>query len=224
MKIPLTLFLTSLHLLGGIGHFGTSWNWEARKWAKVSVPAAGTSVSGSSYMVATVFMQHIDQWGLRSQIKQCQLYLGNGVAACGVPIINDFGATITFNAFVSGDFVESSGLTGGADPKYIGTGTGPTSINDGHVSVYITINVGGNQVHIGGFDSVNVVLLAPNDLGTTYGEMDSPTPGNYIAVSDTIGLGHYNMVRTASTNLVIYTNSVSWATSTNPGGSATTAG
>src|SRR5437762_1288133 len=89
---------------------------NAQSWAKDSsrsnsIPAHGTTISSRSYMAATRFMLNIKRWGLRSQITQCQLYLGNGVNACAAPIIDDNSNKPVLVNFVSGDFVETSGLT-----------------------------------------------------------------------------------------------------------------
>jgi len=176
-------------------------------------------------LAATRFILNIKRWGVRSQITQCQLYIGNQLAACQAPIINDGTFSIAVNSFVAGDFSEATGLTGNGLTKFINTGGAtPTATDNAHVSVYIRVSSGANSTGIGSTDTANTTLLSPNLLGTTYGALWANVPGNRTATTDSSGVGYYNLSRTATNSLIIYKNGASFDTSTNPAGSKNNAG
>src|SRR5256885_14980118 len=115
MRNSLVIFLVALtgHCAGI--QFNTTdpnvraWRYDSANTS--SLAAHSATISSAGYLAATKFILNIKRWGLRTQITQCQLYIGNELAACASPIINDGAYSVAVNNFVSGDFSQSTGLT-----------------------------------------------------------------------------------------------------------------
>src|SRR5688572_24188883 len=101
---------------------GFAYDPEVLDWVD-RVVANGGSVSQSTKDAANTFMVSIKAAGVRSKIYRLNLYAGTGFAACKTPLIKDIGDAVdTTVNFVSGDYSESTGLTGDGGSKYLSTG------------------------------------------------------------------------------------------------------
>lgn len=125
---------------------------EAADWA-ARVITNGGSVSGVTLAAVSNFCRAIDQAGIRDRFMRANLYCGNGLAACLVPLYRSrsplalpLGNPTDINVnYVSGDYTET-GTSGGLGPsgtnstKYLRTGIDPTGLRlnntDTHISWY----------------------------------------------------------------------------------------
>lgn len=122
---------------------------EAQVWRN-AVIANGGSVSAATVKAVSDFCKSIDQAGIRSKFYRLNLFAGTGLNACLVPLYRgpsrtgtQYGNTTDTNSgpFVSGDYSEATGLTGGAtnSGKYLETGLTPDDVGvaTGHMSIYL---------------------------------------------------------------------------------------
>lgn len=132
----------------------SSFHPEALDW-RTRVVANGGSVSASTMRAVSAFCAEINAKGLRSRMYRVNLFCGNNLAACLVPLYNSLtpGGTVlgfatdtnaSAGPFGSGDFNESIGLTpggsAGSQPKHLDTGLAPDDFPSGsgvgHASVF----------------------------------------------------------------------------------------
>jgi len=127
---------------------------EAAAWA-ARVVANGGSVSGSTLSAVSKFCASIASAGIRDRFYRLNLFCGTGLNACLVPLYRgpslsgtQYGNTTDTNVgpFVTGDYVEASGLTGtgnngvgAGNSKHLRTGLTPATVgfNSGHLSAYV---------------------------------------------------------------------------------------
>lgn len=118
---------------------------EASDW-RSRVIANGGTVSGSTLTAVSNFCRSIDSAGIRDRFYRLNLFCGNDLSACLVPLYRgqsrtgtQFGNTTdTNNNFVSGDYSPSgsaAGLTGNGTTKYLATGVAQ-------------IYAGSNEIHL----------------------------------------------------------------------------
>lgn len=127
-------------------------NADAQSWIN-RVYFNGGTVSLSTASAVNQFCNEIDAAGLRNKFYRLNLFCGNNLSACLVPLYRgpslsgtQFGNTIDGNInFISSDYTEtgaSGGLIGNGTNKYLQTGISSSSwipANSGsHITVYKT--------------------------------------------------------------------------------------
>jgi hypothetical protein len=125
-------------------------NADAQDWID-RVYANGGTVSASTAAAVNTFCNDIDAAGLRSLLWRVNLFAGDNLSACLVPLFRgpdrtgtQYGNTTDTNDnFVSGDYDSASGLVGNGSTKRLNTGL-PQNFADGR--------------HLG---------IVPNTLGST---------------------------------------------------------
>ena len=195
---------------------------EANAW-RTAVVANGGSVSASTMRAVSKFCADIDAAGIRDRFYRLNLFAGTGLNACLVPLYRgqsrtgtQYGnATDTNNGpFVSGDYSESSGLTGNGTNQYLNTGFNVDQLPgaaDCHLSSYIrgTQDIAATRTLVGtmfnGFSDIYRLILTTSGAGTyrLYGEL-----GKAVAVSNTsrpnANGGLMLISRTSTTSLRLY--------------------
>ena len=221
----LLLIASTLH--GAIPPIST-YDSEARDWAKVRIPAVTNTVTDLEYTIATELLQWMKSRGIRSRVKRMGIYLGSGLQSCRKPLIADTGPlsvtdTDTLISFVDGDYTVN-GLTGNTTTKVITTDIQLGSFGSGfnhHVAVYNRTSGALNaifEIGVGSVAANNVTQIAVNytGLGTYY--QDSIT--DYCNVAEASGVGFYLGSATASNSAIIYKNGVSHCSFSAPGSEA----
>ena len=144
----------------------TGFHPEAQDWRN-RVIANGGTVSGSTLTAVSNFCRSIDAAsGLRAAILRANLFCGNDLNACLVPLYRAASRTASvlgnttdtnFN-FVSGDFQETGsggGLVGNGSSKYLDTGLAPSvlsSLTSVHLSYSGTsLETSGDRIAIGAY-------------------------------------------------------------------------
>ncbi len=124
---------------------------EAADWAN-RVRTNGGTVSGTTLSAVDRFVKAIHAAGIRDRFYRLNLFCGNSLAACLVPLFRNtsFGgavlgsATDTNNNFISTDYNETVGLhtngtVGSGTTKFLDTGLSPDAmptLASGHMSVF----------------------------------------------------------------------------------------
>ena len=167
-----------------------------------------------------------------SKLLRVNTYTGGDLAACVIPLVNvglAMGDTKdTAQNFVSGDYSESTGLTGDGSSKYMSTGFVPithwTSDNDCSYGAYLRTNTSdagwilGINLASGATNEPRMVISLSGTLNAA--SLFSTVGGSDQTVAtDTNGLGHYLASRTASNSLILYRNGSNQASTTTPTGS-----
>ena len=226
-------FIAGLALLASLSahaaFLNDGWDWEARSW-QTNIAAQSGTLSASSYMTGTRFLNQTKQWGVRRLLGRVNLYLGDQTNAMCCPIIDDWSGTGEINdglsAFLAGDYTEATGLTGNTSTKYlapsktVGMGLGSfTSINNVHSAVYVRTATNESSYCCG--------YASAGDI--TFGMPISYASNSWIEINlvgdsttDTNGVGFYLSTRVVGvgvTNRVTYKNGVSIVASTNVTGS-----
>lgn len=129
-------------------------NADAQDWVN-RVYANGGTVSSATATAVNQFCVDIESAGLRDRFRRLNLFCGTGLNACLTPLYRaaSLGDTQLGNAtdtnvgpFVSGDYVESAGLTGtgnngigAGNSKHLRTGLTPATVgfSSGHLSAFI---------------------------------------------------------------------------------------
>lgn len=160
---------------------------EAADW-RSRVIANGGGVSVSTMNAVSKFCADIDKNNLRTRFVRLNLFCGNNLLACQVPLYRNtsragavIGNTVDTNAgtnFVSGDYTEqgaAGGLVGGADAagKHLMTGVPHNTMpqNDAHLSCYEVVRASGTfRISIGSRqgNNQNQFLLATWSSTATY--------------------------------------------------------
>lgn len=214
---------------------GTTINADAQDW-QTRVIAAGGTVSASTFTAVNNFCNAITATGIRDRFYRLNLFCGNNLAACLVPLYRgpslsgtQYGNTTDTNGnFVSGDYVEtgtSGGLKGDGSTKYLSTGVtfATVPVEFCVLSVYasemetsgssINFSLVGNTRSNGGFVGAN--LQSWWNFGPGQRRMENTATGG-VAVSQTgtvptaafVCAGHLS-----GTTYAMYSNGVSVATS-----------
>lgn len=124
---------------------------EALAW-KTAAEANGGTVTTSTLAAVSTFCNAIDAAGIRDRFLRLNLFCGSNLAAARTPLYRgasltgtQYGSAADVNngPFVSGDYSESTGLTGNGTSKYLDTGvtfntayTFGCEYNNVHVAVY----------------------------------------------------------------------------------------
>lgn len=185
---------------------------DVYRWAFSRVPAQSGTVSAASITKNNALVTALFQFGLRSKITRLQTYAGS-FAALGAPLIKDFGAgNDGINGFVSGDYSETTGLTGGTS-KYIGTGFNPSSIpntNSWHMGAYVRTGSDASTHLMGVQTGVGDTALLVSFAGTSYWDSWNSSTGR-CSTADSAGTGLYIGTRTTSSASNLYKNGTSIA-------------
>jgi len=176
-------------------------NDEATSWADYAVPQNGGTVSAATKGYAATFIAALKTAGIRSKILRLNLYAGNQLAACCVPIIRDVGNWIDLKTgFVGGDYSEATGLTGNtSSTKYLNCTIIPSTdllLNNVHIGYYNRSAVGeaGHPCGCHNSAGTNILRLLCSYSGTTYFAAGAAD----ITVADVNGRGLYLGVQDAS--------------------------
>ncbi len=184
-------------------------------WAFKTVKNNAGSVSAQTIMRANGFIRAI--LPIRSKLLRVGLDVGNNLAACLSPVINDVGtATDANNGFAESDFAEATGLTGDGT-KYTAPGflmSSMGTVDSTHLGIYVRTKTGTNGGNIGTYDGTNVDYYSYQG-GTGFGNMHGAATG--VSTVDG-GVGHYVVSRNASNDLQLYKNAVSVSSQASPGG------
>jgi len=203
---------------GGFVYDAEVLDWVSR------VEANGGSVSASTKNAANTFMLAIKAANIRSKIYRLNLYAGTGLAACLTPLIKDIGSASETNAnFVSGDYSESTGLTGDGASKWISTGATLADLYNidatNHAmsyGLYVRTASNFSSLNMGTYDGTNFSYLSVANLGNSYYSMTDNGAG-IGPVSDSNGNGFYLGVRLSTTSMKLYKNGSQLATTVTPG-------
>lgn len=188
------------------------YNAEATAWESAVIANGGT-VSTATKQAVSDFCDAIDAAGIRSSFLRLNLVCGDNLAAARTPLYRgasptgtQYGAAIDANVgpYASGDYTESTGLTGNGTSKYLDTtltiGTLATfgaDYGNVHASVYNRTSATGPQ--FGGSDYAGLYLTnaCALDSGTNatigdtaaYFQTGSSTTGDHDVYSSSTGYG-----------------------------------
>lgn len=142
---------------------------EAIAW-RTAVFANGGTVSDATLRAVSTFCYAIDAAGIRDRFMRLNLFCGNNLASCLVPLYTDtsmnyahVGNSVdinTGNNFVGVDYSESTGLTGDGSTKILETGVSQYQSNSGnesaslnsHMSVYVITKDANDRYMMGTYD------------------------------------------------------------------------
>lgn len=157
------MLLSSLLLAGSHNLHKEAVDWHNR------VLVNGGRVSNSTLKAVSNFCRRIDAAGIRDRFMRLNLFCGNNLNACVVPLYTNTSmnythvgnAVDTNNSFVDGDYSASTGLTGDASNKTLETGVDQVDVNTGsdsvadnsHISVYAITKTISQDYMIGSFHS-----------------------------------------------------------------------
>jgi hypothetical protein len=206
---------------------------EAAAW-RSAVVANGGSVSAATMRAVSKFCGDIDKNNLRSRFIRLNLFCGNDLLACLVPLYRgqsrtgtQFGNTTDTNSgsdlFVTGDYTETGaagGLAGNAAlTKHLMTGVPHNAMpqNDAHLACYETVRAGGTfRISIGSRESsasggTNQFMLATWSSTANYSFLPHAS-STRLDLANSSG-GFYVGNITGATAAAIYRNGGSKATS-----------
>lgn len=202
---------------------------EAVRWAD-SVAANRGSVSSFTLSAVSDFCNAIDAAGIRDRFFRLNLFCGNQLAACLVPLYRSRSANAAplggfsdaNNNFVAADYAETGstgGLLGNTTTKFLETGLPMSVLVDSFPSVHMACyannrHTGGAFVYMGTGANTQDFTLLFFDSGTT---ARSSAPGfRFAAVSDSMAarLGSRVISRAASNLETLFRNGTSGGTST----------
>lgn len=206
------------------GSTGASYDSDALAWA-TAVTAAGGTYSTPTLDAVSDFCVSAKANGYWSKINRINLICGNNLTAARVPLKVGGGASIDTNvSFVSGDYSESTGLTGNGSTKHLRTGLTPNgtlTLNDTHLAVYNRApNATGGQIGVGVDDGVSFFqIYSPLSTGTFFSDQYNSS-GAAGRVSGAITAPYRLLVasRTASNSHVVYKDGASVASNATSGG------
>ncbi len=189
-----------------------------------AVVANGGTISTATKGYVNTFVLAAKANSYWSKLSRINLFCGDQLAAVAVPLkAGGASALDTLTNFVSGDYSESTGLTGNGSSKYLDTGWTPitqATQNDTHIAIYNRSSSSGGTNVSGAEGSSLFLVYVPYSDGSVYSDQYNDSTGR---VSGAIGTPYGFLVtsRTASNSHVIYRNGSSVSTSTNSGGTVT---
>jgi len=211
---------------------------EAANWA-ARVQQAGGSASGAMLSAVSKFCRDIDAAGIRNRFARLNLFAGNGLNACIVPLYRGLTQTGTqygnlvddslgSPSFGEQDYNEkgaSGGLQGDGNHKYLDTGVSPSdyqaTASTGHISVYHSQPSGTNvgRVLMGANSSSNFRRFYISSDIFSSSAVAAFLGGTATATQSGLGSqtgapsGHRVLSRTGTQQLTHYVNAASVATS-----------
>lgn len=195
---------------------------DAMAWA-AAVIANGGTYSASTLAAVNTFVLSAKASGYWSKLNRINLFCGDQLAACLVPLKAGGGSATETNVnFVSGDYSEATGLTGNGSTKYLRTGLVPSvslTLNDTHLAVYNrAAGAAGGGIHIGTRNGATLLeLSAPFTDGVAYSSHYNNTTG---AVSGAVAANYGLIVgsRESAASHAVYKNGSSVASNATSGG------
>ena len=155
-----------------------------RDWSS-RIKANGGSVSIGVLNAADTFITTCKNSGVWDKLQRLNLFAGDQLAACLIPIINTYGGAADINTnFVEADYSQTGGLNSDGVTKRLNTNFIPNSsigATSCHLSTYIITGVPGSSITMG---------------CTTYGanniQFRIATNYNDAAVKSLVIIGDYN--------------------------------
>jgi len=220
-----SIVMLSTKIIGG----SKSLHLEAIDWHN-RVVANGGSVSQYTLKAVSDFCRGIDGAGIRNRFLRLNLFCGNNLNACTVPLYRgySYGGTLygssteTNTNFVSSDYTETGSNKGlnTIGEKYLNTGlTIASAYNAGiswasnHMGIYITDSnlftagwMGANDTNFGCYDNTAFAFYSL-DGGTYIGGADAGdhTISTVIGTNNGFALGTYTSLSTGA----VYRNGIS---------------
>lgn len=197
--------------------FGSKIDADALTW-RSNVVANGGSVSPATLRAVSNFAKQCKLAGIWSKINRLNLFCGDQLAACLVPLKVGAGSATDANTnFVSGDYTQATGLTGNGSTKYLDTGLPQNTLPAAsrHLMTYERVRSGNAFAGSIGAESSGSIQrwgILNNGAATTVAySMSSTTTGpTATSVSD---VGTFIGTSSSGTAGVLYINGVSRATS-----------
>ncbi len=203
----------------GIGRLragGSSVDTDAAAWAAAVVSNGGT-YSASTLAAVSTFCASAKASGYWTRLNRINLFCGNQLAACLVPLkVGGGNSTDTNVNFVAGDYSEATGLTGNGTTKYLRTGLVPSAsltLNNTHLASYNRAN---SNLHQGTALTFDLLMQVGNIFSDQYDNATGRVTGAASAVG--FGLGS----RTSSTSHTVYLNGSQIATNATSAGTLPT--
>jgi hypothetical protein len=198
---------------------------DAADWAN-RVRANGGTVSGTTLAAVDRFCKAIVAAGIRDRFYRLNLFAGTGLTACLVPLYRgpslggtQYGGTTDTNVnFVSGDYAESTGLTGDGTGKYLNTGFNVSDL-PGAANCHLSSYIRGTQSIATARTLIGVLFNGVTDRYRIF--LNTSTTGNYqlaseLGKSTQAGTTRANASgglivssRTSTTSFTIYDDAVS---------------
>lgn len=180
------------------------------------VLANGGTVSAVTLAAVNTFEVGLANDGLWAKMLRINLFCGNQLQACIVPLMIGAGSTVeTVVNFVGGDYTEAVGLAGNGTTKYLNTGflaNDPTLLQDSrHLTAYVRVAAGLLSGVIGN-TSTNFTSIHANVAVYRF-----PVSQTTIPLSSSLNteIGYFAAVRTASNAIAWYKNGSSVTTGVN---------
>lgn len=196
---------------------GGSLDADAAAWAAAVVANSGT-YSAATLAAMSTFVKSAKASGYWTKLNRINLFAGDQLAAALVPLKAGGGsAKDTAVNFVSGDYSESTGLTGNGSTKHLKTGLIPSASlteNDTHIAVHILTAV---ATTLGSAAMAFQTTATPAYFSDQYNTTTGRVSG---AVSGGAGFGVGS--RRSGTDHEIYRNGTSIATNATASGSIST--
>lgn len=203
-------------------------NPDAQDW-QTRVISAGGTVSAATFTAVNNFCNAINNAGLRDRFYRLNLFCGDNLTACLVPLYRgptltgtQYGnATDTNFGFVSGDYVETGSTGGllGASSKWLNTGFRTQDlpgVNAVHIAVWSReANITETRRPIGCFGPTNDSYLIDRRLAVGGGTL-ARLGGALNFSTGVADTSEQSIIasRTSSTSATLYKNGVSVATQT----------
>lgn len=155
-----------------------------RDWSS-RITANSGSVSIGVLNAADTFITTCKNSGVWDKLQRLNLFAGDQLAACLIPIINTYGGAADINTnFVEADYSQTGGLNGDGVTKRLNTNFIPNSsigATSCHLSTYIITGVPGSSITMGctTYGANNIQFR----IGTNY---------NDAAVKSLVIIGDYN--------------------------------
>lgn len=206
-------------------------NADAAAW-RTRVEENGGSVSIDTFLAVNTFCTSIAVAGIRSAFLRLNLFCGNNLAACLVPLYRgqslggtQLGNTTDTNSnFVSGDYSErgsSGGLKGDGTTKLLATGLAPSSfasLNSCHASASGTsIETSSDRMIMGSYSTANfstIFLLDAWSAGNGGRGFRVGVSGNVFTNTSATSEPHLLGVRASSASATLYRSGTAATTNT----------
>lgn len=171
------------------------------------------TINGSSLSAVDTFVLTLKGAGLWTKLLRCNLFVGDQLAACMVPLVVGAGGAVDTNVnFVSGDYTPTTGLSGDGSTKYINTGLAITTATGG-LSAYVRTNLAAQAGYImgvsanGGADLYRMGKAAAGTFDNFWGQSSTASK------TETSPAGFYHGIRRGGTENKWYRGAVEQASS-----------
>jgi hypothetical protein len=212
---------------------------EAQIWRNAVIANGGT-VSGSTLNAVSKFCRSIDAAGIRDRFYRLNLFAGDGLTACLVPLYRGPSSAGTQHGnatdtnvgpFVTEDYAQTTGLQGNGSTKWLDTGLTPDGLDTlatGHVSARFSdgaptsggVSVIGAAVASG--QRYMLITISPAGTPQTRGFWGGTIATDRAELAH-VASNHCLVSRAADTDLTLYRNGTdasAFTTSITPSASA----